>query len=203
MKKTRKLRILVAKSGLDAHDFGVRMVALAFCYAGFEVVYTGCRQTPEQIVYTAVQEDVDLIGLSTFSGMHSYSFPRVLELLRRSNAEDIPVVVGGIIAPEDVPGFKEMGITEIFQPDAKLEDIIDWVNNNICPRREILPANGSGRRHAPAVRHGLEWDAECIKKMREPACANGRSLLNPVIAKMTLAEMAWYFEPSEMEQIFS
>ncbi len=200
MKTARKLRVLLAKLGLDGHDLGARLVALAFCDAGFEVIYTGCRQTPEQIVSAAVQEDVDLIGLSILSRVYRYSFPRVLELLRESNAEDIPVVGGGRIPPEDIPKFKEMGIKEIFEPGAKPKDIVDWVSNNIRPRTEIVPANWNGRRRPPPIGLELGWDEECIEKIRQPAAGNGHSLLNNVGAGGTLIEMAWYFEPAEMEQ---
>ncbi len=134
MTQKRKLRILVAKPGLDGHDRGARVIARAFRDAGFEVVYTGCHQTPEQIVSTAIQEDVDLIGLSILSGAHTYSFPRVMELLREHNAEDIQVIGGGIFPLEDIPKLKAVGIKEIFEPGAKLQDIIDWVNRNITPR---------------------------------------------------------------------
>ncbi len=125
MNTERKLRILVAKPGLDGHDRGARVVARAFRDAGFEVIYTGCHQTPEQIVSTAIQEDVDLIGLSILSGAHTYSFPRVLELLRENHAEDIAVIGGGIFPMEDIPRLKELGIKELFEPGAKLQDITD------------------------------------------------------------------------------
>jgi len=134
MTQQRKLRILVAKPGLDGHDRGARVIARAFRDAGFEVVYTGCHQTPEQIVSTAIQEDVDLIGLSILSGAHTYSFPRVMELLREHKAEDIQVIGGGIFPLEDIPKLKSVGIKEIFEPGAKLQDIIDWINANITPR---------------------------------------------------------------------
>ena len=102
----RKIRILVAKPGLDGHDRGARVIARAFRDAGFEVIYTGCHQTPEQIVSTALQEDVDLIGLSILSGAHNYSFPRIMELLSENKAEDITVVGGGIFPTEDIPKLK-------------------------------------------------------------------------------------------------
>lgn len=136
MASARKLRILVAKPGLDGHDRGARVVARAFRDAGFEVIYTGCHQTPEQIVSTALQEDVDLIGLSILSGAHRYSFPRVLELLRENNAEDISVIGGGIFPLEDIPMLKEAGIKELFEPGAKLGDIIEWVEKNVRPHEE-------------------------------------------------------------------
>ena len=137
MEKERKLRILVAKPGLDGHDRGARVIARAIRDAGFEVIYTGCHQTPEQIVSTAIQEDVDLIGLSILSGAHTYSFPRVLELLRENNAEDISVIGGGIFPLEDISKLKEIGIKEIFEPGAKLKDITEWVTGNIKPREGI------------------------------------------------------------------
>jgi methylmalonyl-CoA mutase C-terminal domain/subunit len=134
----RKLRILIAKPGLDGHDRGARVIARAFRDAGFEVIYTGCHQTPEQIVSTAVQEDVDVIGLSILSGAHTYSFPRVMELLKENAAEDITVIGGGIFPLEDVSRLKDIGIKEIFEPGAKLKDITDWVMANIDPRDAIL-----------------------------------------------------------------
>jgi len=134
MSGTRKLRILIAKPGLDGHDRGARVIARAFRDGGFEVVYTGCHQTPEQIVSAALQEDVDMIGLSILSGAHTYSFPRVMELLRENQAEDIAVVGGGIFPLEDIPQLKACGIKEIFEPGAKLQDIIQWVKDNVKPR---------------------------------------------------------------------
>jgi methylmalonyl-CoA mutase, C-terminal domain len=138
MEKERKLRILVAKPGLDGHDRGARVIARAFRDAGFEVIYTGCHQTPEQIVSTAVQEDVDLIGLSILSGAHTYSFPRVIELLKENSAEDITVIGGGIFPLEDIPKLKEMGIKEIFEPGAKLQEITSWVRDKVKPRKAMV-----------------------------------------------------------------
>lgn len=138
MEQHRKMRVLIAKPGLDGHDRGARVIARAFRDAGFEVVYTGCHQTPEQIVSTAIQEDVDLVGLSILSGAHTYSFPRIMELLREENAGDISVIGGGIFPLEDIPKLKSVGIKEIFEPGAKLRDIIDWVRQNIKPRQAIL-----------------------------------------------------------------
>jgi methylmalonyl-CoA mutase C-terminal domain/subunit len=137
MEKERKLRILVAKPGLDGHDRGARVIARAFRDAGFEVVYTGCHQTPEQIVSTAIQEDVDMVGLSILSGAHTYSFPRIMELLEENRARDIAVIGGGIFPLEDIPKLKGIGIKEIFEPGAKLQDIIDWVRQNVRPRQPI------------------------------------------------------------------
>ncbi|MBW1975042.1 MAG: cobalamin B12-binding domain-containing protein [Deltaproteobacteria bacterium] len=135
MSQERKLRVLVAKPGLDGHDRGARIIARALRDAGFEVIYTGCHQTPEQIVQTAIQEDVDLIGLSILSGAHNYSFPRIMELLKENGADDITVIGGGIFPLEDIPKLKEVGIKEIFTPGTKLEDIIKWVRENVKPRR--------------------------------------------------------------------
>jgi methylmalonyl-CoA mutase, C-terminal domain len=138
METERKLRILVAKPGLDGHDRGARVVARAFRDAGFEVIYTGCHQTPEQIVSAAIQEDVDLVGLSILSGAHTYSFPRILEILRENDADDITVIGGGIFPLEDITKLKEIGIKEIFEPGAKLKDITEWVRANIKPRRGVV-----------------------------------------------------------------
>lgn len=134
MNTTRQLRVLIAKPGLDGHDRGARVIARAFRDGGFEVVYTGCHQTPEQIVSAAIQEDVDMIGLSILSGAHTYSFPKVIDLLKEQQAEDIAVIGGGIFPLEDIPTLKAYGIKEIFEPGAKLQDIIDWVRENVTPR---------------------------------------------------------------------
>jgi methylmalonyl-CoA mutase C-terminal domain/subunit len=130
----RRIRILVAKPGLDGHDRGARVVARAFRDAGFEVVYTGLHQTPEQIVAAALQEDVDLIGLSSLSGAHMYLFKRVLELLKDKGADDVMVIGGGIIPKEDVPKLKKLGIKEIFLPGTSLDNIVGWVRDNVKPR---------------------------------------------------------------------
>jgi len=130
----RRIRVLVAKPGLDGHDRGARVIARAFRDAGFEVVYTGLHQTPEQIVAAALQEDVDLIGLSVLSGAHMYLFKRVLELLKTSKADDVLVVGGGIIPEEDVPKLKKLGIKEVFLPGTSLDNIVGWVRDNVKPR---------------------------------------------------------------------
>jgi len=127
----KKIRVLVAKPGLDGHDRGAKVVARALRDAGFEVIYTGLHQTPEQIVATAIQEDVDAIGLSSLAGAHEYLFPRVMELLKEKNADDILVWGGGIIPEEDIPKLKEIGIKEIFLPGTKIEDTVTWVKSNI------------------------------------------------------------------------
>jgi len=134
MSSERKIRILVAKPGLDGHDRGVKIVARAYRDAGFEVIYTGLHQTPEQIVNAALQEDVDLIGLSCLSGAHMYLFPRVVELLKENKAEDIIVTAGGIIPKEDIPKLKKIGIKQIFLPGSSLSEIINWTRANVKPR---------------------------------------------------------------------
>ena len=127
----RKIRVLVAKPGLDGHDRGAKIVARALRDAGFEVIYTGLHQTPEQIVATAVQEDVDAIGLSVLSGAHNHLFPRVLELLREKGADDIAVFGGGIIPAEDIQALKALGVKELFTPGTSTQDIIRFVRQNI------------------------------------------------------------------------
>lgn len=124
----------MAKPGLDGHDRGARVIARAFRDGGFEVVYTGLHQTPEQIVAAALQEDVDLIGLSILSGAHMTLFKRVLELLKDKGADDIMVIGGGIIPEEDVPKLKKLGIKAIFLPGTSLDDIVNWVKDNVKPR---------------------------------------------------------------------
>jgi methylmalonyl-CoA mutase C-terminal domain/subunit len=130
----RKIRIMVAKPGLDGHDRGARILARCFRDAGFEVIYTGCHQTPEQIAATAIQEDVDLVGLSCLSGAHRILFPRVVQLLREKNASDITVIGGGIIPDQDFQLLYDAGLKAIFTPGASLDSIVDWVRTNIQPR---------------------------------------------------------------------
>jgi methylmalonyl-CoA mutase C-terminal domain/subunit len=127
----RKIRLVVAKPGLDGHDRGAKIVARALRDAGFEVIYTGLHQTPEQIVATAIQEDADAVGLSVLSGAHNYLFKRVLELLREKGAEDIAVFGGGIIPTEDIAALKAMGVKELFTPGTSTQDIIRFVRDNI------------------------------------------------------------------------
>jgi methylmalonyl-CoA mutase C-terminal domain/subunit len=127
----RKVRVVIAKPGLDGHDRGAKIVARALRDAGFEVIYTGLHQTPEQIVATAIQEDADAIGLSVLSGAHNYLFKRVLELLKEKGAEDIALFGGGIIPPEDIAALKAMGVKELFTPGTSTQDIIRFVHENI------------------------------------------------------------------------
>jgi len=129
----RKIRVMVAKPGLDGHDRGARILARCFRDAGFEVVYTGCHQTPEQIAAAAIQEDVDLVGLSCLSGAHRMLFPRVVELLREKDADDITVIGGGIIPEQDFSMLYDSGIKAIFTPGASLDSIVEWIKTNIRP----------------------------------------------------------------------
>ena len=126
-----RLRILVAKPGLDGHDRGIKVVARALRDAGMEVVYTGLHQTPEQIASAAIQEDVDAVGLSCLSGAHLSLFPKVAELIRAQGGDDIVVFGGGIIPDSDIVKLKEAGISEIFTPGTTTREIIDWVNENV------------------------------------------------------------------------
>ena len=127
----RKLRILVAKPGLDGHDRGAKVVARALRDAGFEVIYTGLHQTPEMIAAAAVQEDVDAVGLSIMSGAHNTLFPAVIEALKQRGADDIPVFGGGIIPDADIPELEQMGVAKIFGPGATMQSIVEWVRANV------------------------------------------------------------------------
>ncbi|MBW1645525.1 MAG: cobalamin B12-binding domain-containing protein [Deltaproteobacteria bacterium] len=128
-----KIKVLIGKPGLDGHDRGAKVVARALRDAGFEVVYTGLHQTPEQIVATAIQEDVDVIGVSSLAGAHMYLFPRIIELLREQGADDIPVFGGGIIPEEDVAELKKAGIKAIFTPGTPVQETVDWIKENVKP----------------------------------------------------------------------
>ena len=126
-----KIRVLVAKPGLDGHDRGAKVIARALRDAGMEVIYTGLRQTPEMIASAAVQEDVDVIGLSILSGAHNYLFKRVLELLKEKGAEDVVVFGGGIIPPEDIAALKAIGVKELFTPGTSTQDIVRFVHEHV------------------------------------------------------------------------
>ncbi|MCK9197912.1 MAG: cobalamin B12-binding domain-containing protein [Syntrophales bacterium] len=130
----KKIRVMVAKPGLDGHDRGARVLARCFRDAGFEVIYTGCHQTPEQIASAAIQEDVDVVGLSCLSGAHRYLFPAVAKLLKEQGAGDITVVGGGIIPEQDFQLLYDAGLKAIFVPGAKLDGIVDWFKTNVHPR---------------------------------------------------------------------
>jgi methylmalonyl-CoA mutase, C-terminal domain len=130
MNRDRKIRVLAAKPGLDGHDRGIKVVAYALMDAGMEVIYTGLRQSPRQIVETAIQEDVDVIAMSILSGAHDYLFPEVMTLLKERTAEDILVLGGGIIPDEDIPGLKECGIAEVFGPGTSTDEIIRYIQDH-------------------------------------------------------------------------
>ncbi len=127
----RKIRVVVAKPGLDGHDRGAKIIARALRDAGMEVIYTGLHQTPEQIVETALQEDADAVGLSILSGAHMTLVPRIIELLREQEAGDIVVVVGGTIPNQDIPELKELGVAEVFTPGAPTQAIIDFIRESV------------------------------------------------------------------------
>ena len=131
MDKEKKIRVLAAKPGLDGHDRGIKVLASALMDAGMEVIYTGLRQTPAQIVEAAVQEDVDVIAMSILSGAHDYHFPKVMELLKERGIEDVLVIGGGIIPDEDVPALKECGIAAIFGPGTNTEDVVRYIQQNL------------------------------------------------------------------------
>ena len=135
MGQATKLRLLVGKVGLDGHDRGAKIIARALRDAGFEVIYTGLHQSPEMVVSTAIQEDVDAVSLSILSGAHNYLFPKVIELLREQGAGDIPVFGGGIVPDEDIPGLKKAGVLELFTPGATTDEIVKWVQTHIRSRR--------------------------------------------------------------------
>jgi methylmalonyl-CoA mutase C-terminal domain/subunit len=127
----KKIRILVAKPGLDGHDRGAKVICRSLRDAGFEVIYTGLRRTPEEIVSSAIQEDADVIGLSILSGAHNVLFPKIMDLLKEKEAGDITVIAGGIIPDKDISLLKKIGISEIFLPGSSTEDIVKWIEGNV------------------------------------------------------------------------
>jgi methylmalonyl-CoA mutase C-terminal domain/subunit len=130
----RRLRVVIAKPGLDGHDRGAKVIARALRDAGMEVIYTGLRQTPEQIVTAALQEDADVIGLSILSGAHNHIAPRLMELLKEKGLDDVLVVIGGIIPDVDVPRLKAIGVKGVFLPGTPMQEIIDFINSNARAR---------------------------------------------------------------------
>jgi methylmalonyl-CoA mutase, C-terminal domain len=130
----RKIRVVVAKPGLDGHDRGAKIIARALRDAGMEVIYTGLHQTPEQIAATVVQEDADAIGLSILSGAHMTLVPRVVELLRAQGADDVVLTVGGTIPNDDIPELKKLGVAEIFTPGANTDEIVDFIRGAVAER---------------------------------------------------------------------
>lgn len=131
---SRKIRVLVAKPGLDGHDRGAKVIARALRDAGMEVIYTGLRQTPEMIAAAALQEDVDAVGVSILSGAHNTLCPRIVQLLREKGMDNVLVLVGGIVPQEDLPKLKQQGVAEIFLPGTKMEDIVKFLQANVKPR---------------------------------------------------------------------
>lgn len=127
----KKIRILIAKPGLDGHDRGAKVICRALRDEGYEVIYTGLRRTPEEIIIAAIQEDVDIIGLSILSGAHNVLFPKIINLLKDKGADDIVVIAGGIIPERDIPKLKKIGISEIFLPGSSTQDIGRWIKNKI------------------------------------------------------------------------
>ena len=133
----RKIRVVVAKPGLDGHDRGAKIIARALRDAGMEVIYTGLHQTPEQIVATVIQEDADAVGLSILSGAHMTLVPKVVELLREQQADDVVVTVGGTIPADDAPELKKMGVAEVFTPGASTDEIVEFIRTAIEERRTL------------------------------------------------------------------
>ncbi|MBI4639570.1 MAG: cobalamin B12-binding domain-containing protein [Candidatus Tectomicrobia bacterium] len=131
MSEEKKIRVLIAKPGMDGHDRGAKVLALALRDAGMEIIYTGLRQTPERIVQAAIQEDVDVVGMSCLSGAHNYLFPKVVDLLRERGADDILVIGGGIIPQEDIGYLKERGVKEVFGPGTSIETISRYIQEYI------------------------------------------------------------------------
>ena len=127
----KKIRVLIGKPGLDGHDRGAKVISRALRDAGMEVIYTGLRQTPEQIVTAAIQEDVDVIGLSILSGAHNHLFPEIIRLLKERDAADIPVFAGGIIPEDDIPGLKQMGIQEVFLPGTNTDRVVAFIREAV------------------------------------------------------------------------
>lgn len=127
----KRIRILIAKPGLDGHDRGAKVICRALRDAGFEVIYTGLRRTPEEIVFAGIQEDVDVIGLSILSGAHNVLFPKIMDLLKEKGAEEMVVIAGGVVPDKDIPNLKKNGISEIFLPGSSTQDIVNWIRKNV------------------------------------------------------------------------
>ena len=131
MNNKRRLRVLVAKPGLDGHDRGAKVICRSLRDAGFEVIYTGLRRTPDEIVNAAVQEDVDVVGLSILSGAHNVLFPKIMDLLKEKGVDDIAVIAGGIIPDKDIPFLEKIGISKTFLPGSSTQEIVDWIQENV------------------------------------------------------------------------
>jgi methylmalonyl-CoA mutase C-terminal domain/subunit len=134
MRADPKIRVLVAKPGLDGHDRGAKVIARALRDAGMEVIYTGLRQTPEMIVNASLQEDVNVIGLSILSGAHNAIVPRVIDLLKQNKMDDVLLIIGGIIPNQDIDNLKKLGVAAIFQPGTPMDDIVQFIRTNVKPR---------------------------------------------------------------------
>jgi methylmalonyl-CoA mutase, C-terminal domain len=161
MAEQRKIRVLVAKPGLDGHDRGAKVIARALRDAGMEVIYTGIRQTPQMIVEAAIQEDVDAILMSILSGAHMAIFPKVMELLRGNGVDDVLVMAGGILPDEDIPAIEQMGIKGNFGPGTPMSTIIEYVRANIDPRRmsqSLTPITQAGARADEAPSGGAQTE---------------------------------------------
>jgi methylmalonyl-CoA mutase C-terminal domain/subunit len=148
---SKRIRVVIAKPGLDGHDRGAKVIARALRDAGMEVIYTGLRQTPEQIVAAALQEDADVIGLSILSGAHNSICPRLMGLLREKGLDDVLVVLGGIIPDADLPALKEMGVAGVFRPGTSMQDIIDFINASL-PAARSGPAGSDAKVVGPSGR---------------------------------------------------
>jgi methylmalonyl-CoA mutase C-terminal domain/subunit len=129
--KEKRVRVLIAKPGLDGHDRGAKIICRALRDAGYEVIYTGLRRTPEEIVFAAVQEDVDVIGLSVLSGAHNVLFPKIMQLLKEKSGSEVKVIAGGIFPEKDIQKLKNIGIAEVFLPGTLTKDIVAWIQENI------------------------------------------------------------------------
>ena len=149
----RKIRVLIAKPGLDGHDRGAKVVAMSLRDSGMHVVYAGMRQTPQMIVSAALQEDVDVVGLSFLNGSHRLFCPPVVSLLRESGMRDCLVIVGGIIPPEDVPGLEEQGVSKVFPPAATACAVVEYLRANVRPRLHAPVADPATVTFAPTVYH--------------------------------------------------
>ena len=134
----RKIRVVIAKPGLDGHDRGAKVIARALRDAGMEVIYTGLRQTPEQIVSAELQEDADVIGLSILSGAHMHICPRLMELIREKGLDHVTVLIGGIIPDVDIPKLREIGVAGVFLPGSPMKDIIDFINQRVQPQARAI-----------------------------------------------------------------
>jgi len=127
----KNIRVLIAKPGLDGHDRGAKVICRSLRDAGFEVIYTGLRRTPEEIINTAIQEDVDVIGLSILSGAHNVLFPKIMGLLKEKGADDVAVIAGGIIPDQDISGLEKIGISKVFLPGSSTDEIVGWIEKNV------------------------------------------------------------------------